>query len=335
MTLAEFNSPEAFWLLAVVPLLLAWGFLERRHRAVLRFSATALLAAQGRGARTYFLWLLPVLRVAGIGLAIFALARPQERTGRQRDLSVEGIDIMIALDLSTSMEAADFRPNNRLFVAKEVLTQFVSTRVNDRIGLVVFAGAAYTQAPLTLDYGVVKEVVRQLRTRVLEDGTAIGDAVATSLNRLRDSDAKSRVVVLITDGDNNAGKLSPVDAADMAQSLKIPVYTILVGKGGKVPFPAGQDLFGNTAWREVEIPINPELLKDIAQSTGGEFYRATDKASLEAGLQKVLDSLERSKLLEGGAAATYKELFHPYLLAAAALLCLELILRAKTLRVGP
>ena len=128
---------------------------------------------------------------------------------RVRDLSVEGIDIVIALDLSTSMEAADFRPENRIFVAKEILDEFISSRVNDRIGLVVFAGAAYTQAPLTLDYGVLREVVKQLRTRVLEDGTAIGDALATSLNRLRDSDAKSQVVVLITDGDNNAGKHLP------------------------------------------------------------------------------------------------------------------------------
>src|SRR5262249_13012791 len=167
-----------------------------------------------------------------------------------------------------------------------------------------------TQAPLTLDYGVLKNVVGQLRTRVLEDGTAIGDALATSLNRLRDSDAKSRVVVLITDGDNNAGQISPLDAASMAEALHIPVYSILVGKGGKVPFPVGADLFGNTSWREVDIPINPDLLKEISKKTGGEFYRATDPQSLKEGLQKVLDSLERSKLLEGGASATYHEDFH-------------------------
>lgn len=335
MDLSAFHSPRWLWLLAFVPPLLAWAYVERKRRAVLRFSAASQLFAQGRGLRPRFLWMLPAMRVLAFALAVMALARPQERDARERDLSVEGIDIMIALDLSTSMEAADFRPNNRLHVAKEVLSEFITGRANDRIGLVVFSGAAYTQAPLTLDYGVLKEVIKQLRTRVLEDGTAIGDAVATALNRLRDSDAKSRVVVLITDGDNNAGRLSPIDAGDAAKSLGIPVYTILVGKGGKVPFPQGQDIFGRTAWRDVEIPINPELLQRLAKETGGEFYRATDRESLKEGLQHVLDSLERSKLMEGGATATYREKFHELLLWAALLLVLEFLLRATVLRVFP
>jgi Ca-activated chloride channel family protein len=335
MELNEFHSPQALWLLALVPFIIGWAVVERRKRAVLRFSAASVLFAQGRGLRPYFLWLVPALRITAFVLAVVALARPQERDSRVKDLSVEGIDIMIALDLSSSMEAADFRPNNRMHVAKEVLTEFIGTRTNDRIGLVVFSGEAYTQAPLTLDYNVLKEVVKQLRTRVLEDGTAIGDAVATALNRLRDSEAKSRVVVLITDGDNNAGRVSPLDAADAAKALGIPVYTILVGKGGKVPFPAGQDLFGRTAWRDVEIAINPELLMTMASRTGGEFYRATDRESLKAGLQQVLDSLERSKIMEGGATATYRELFHEYLLLAALLLVLEFVLRSTVLRVFP
>ncbi|MBN1206770.1 MAG: VWA domain-containing protein [Myxococcaceae bacterium] len=330
-----FHSPQALWGLLLVPVLLYQAWRERRRRAVLRFSAAHVLARQGRGLRTYLLPLLPLLRVLAVVAAVIAIARPQARDARVRDLSVEGIDIVVALDLSTSMEAGDFRPQNRLHVAKEVLAEFISNRVNDRIGLVVFAGAAYTQAPLTLDYGVLREVLKQLRTRVLEDGTAIGDALATSLNRLRDSDAKSRVVVLITDGDNNAGKISPLDSANMARTLKIPIYTILVGKGGKVPFPQGQDLFGNTVWRDTEIPINPELLQDIAATTGGEYYRATDPEGLKQGLQKVLDSLERSKLMEGGASATYREDFHPYLLLAFGLAALELLLRATFLRVFP
>ena len=334
-SLNAFATWRALGLLVLIPAFIAWAFVERRKRAVLRFSAASQLFAQGRGVRPYVLWVLPVLRVLAFTCAVVALARPQERDSRTRDLSVEGIDIMIALDLSTSMEAADFKPQNRLHVAKEVLTEFLASRSNDRIGLVVFSGAAYTQAPLTLDYGVVKEVISQLRTRVLEDGTAIGDAVATALNRLRDSDAKSRVVVLITDGDNNAGKLSPVDAASMAKAIGIPVYSILVGRGGKVPFPAGQDLFGNTTWRDVEIPINPELLQSMATQTGGEFYRATDRESLKAGLQKVLDSLERSKIVEGGASATYHELFHDWLFWAFVLLSLELLLKLTLLRVNP
>ncbi len=333
--LHSFNSPQALWLLLGLPLIAFWAWVERRRRAVLRFSAAKVLVAQGRGLRPWLTWLLPALRIAGLGLAIVALARPQERDARVRDLSVEGIDIMIALDLSTSMEAADFRPQNRMHVAKDVLIEFIGGRSNDRIGLVVFSGAAYTQAPLTLDYGVLKEVVKQLRTRVLEDGTAIGDALATSLNRLRDSDAKSRVVVLITDGDNNAGKISPLDAASMAKALKIPIYTILVGKGGKVPFPSGMDMFGNQSWRDVDIPINPELLQTVARDTGGQFFRATDRASLKAGLQTILDSLERTKLMEGGAASTYREEFHDLLIWAFALLALELVLRATVFRVFP
>nr|WP_224244272.1 VWA domain-containing protein [Hyalangium gracile] len=330
-----FHSPQALWGLLLVPVLLFQAWRERRRRAVLRFSAAHVFLQQGRGLRTYLLPLLPLLRVVAVAAAIIAIARPQVRDSRVKDLNVEGIDIVVALDLSTSMEAGDFRPQNRLHVAKEVLSEFISNRVNDRIGLVVFAGAAYTQAPLTLDYGVLREVLKQLRTRVLEDGTAIGDALATSLNRLRDSEAKSRVVVLITDGDNNAGKIAPMDAANMGKALNIPVYTILVGKGGKVPFPQGQDLFGNTVWRDTEIPINPELLQDIASTTGGEYYRATDPEGLKEGLQKVLDSLERSKLMEGGASATYREDFHPYLLLAFGLAALELLLRATFLRVFP
>jgi len=333
--LPAFNNPEALWGLLLVPLLLVQAWRERRARATLRFSAAHVFGLSRRGFRTYLLPLLPLLRAAAVTAAILAIARPQGRDSRVRDLSVEGIDIVVALDLSTSMEAGDFRPQNRMHVAKEVLSEFIANRVNDRIGLVVFAGAAYTQAPLTLDYGVLKEVIKQLRTRVLEDGTAIGDALATSLNRLRDSEAKSRVVVLITDGDNNAGKISPMDAANMAQALNVPIYTILVGKGGKVPFPQGTDLFGNTVWRETEIPINPELMQDIADRTGGEYYRATDPEGLRAGLQKVLDSLERSKLMEGGASATYREEFHPFLLAAFGLAALELLLRASFLRVFP
>ncbi|MCI0573043.1 MAG: VWA domain-containing protein, partial [Myxococcaceae bacterium] len=169
----------------------------------------------------------------------------------------------------------------------------------------------------------------------LEDGTAIGDALATAVNRLRDSDAKSRVVVLITDGDNNAGRFAPMDVAHMAQALKIPVFTILVGKGGKVPFPSGTDLFGNTTWRETEIPINPELMQDIARLTGGEYFRATDRESLKEGLQKVLDRMERSKLMEGGAAANYREVFHPFLLWAFVLAAAELLLKGALLRVFP
>ncbi len=330
-----FHNPKVLWLLLAIPILIAWSIFERRKRAVFRFSAVDGFSSHRRGWRAYLTEVLPVLRMAAVALAVVALARSQERDEKARDLSVEGIDIVLALDLSTSMEAGDFRPYNRIYVAKEVLTEFLDSRTNDRIGLVVFAGVAYTQSPLTLDYAVLKELVKQLRTRILEDGTAIGDALAISLNRLRDSDAKSRVVVLITDGDNNAGRVSPLDAAAMAKALKIPVFTILVGKGGRVPFPAGQDLFGNTAWREMDIPVNPGLLQEISKMTGGEYYRATDRNELKNGLQKVLNALERSKILEGGAMTNYRERFHEFLVWAFALASLELLLRATFLRIFP
>jgi len=330
-----FHNPKVLWLLLAIPLLIAWSIFERRKRAVFRFSAFNGFPSQRRGWRAYLTEGLPILRIAAVALAVVALARPQERDEKARDLSVEGIDIVLALDLSTSMEAGDFRPRNRIYVAKEVLTEFLDSRTNDRIGLVVFAGVAYTQSPLTLDYAVLKELVKQLRTRVLEDGTAIGDALAISLNRLRDSDAKSRVVVLITDGDNNAGRVSPLDAAAMAKAFKIPVFTILVGKGGRVPFPAGQDLFGNTAWREMDIPVNPGLLQEISKMTGGEYYRATDRNELKNGLQKVLNAMERSKILEGGAMTNYRERFQEFLVWAFALAALELLLRATFLRIFP
>lgn len=330
-----FHNPEAFWLLLLVPALALWSWRRRRARPTLRFSAAHVFARHPGGIRPYLLGLLPLFRLVAVAAAVVALARPQVEDARSRDLSVEGIDIVIALDLSSSMEAGDFKPKNRLYVAKETLGSFIDGRKNDRIGLVVFAGAAYTQAPLTLDYPVLKEIVSQLKTRVLEDGTAIGDALATSLNRLRDSTAKSRVVVLITDGDNNAGQISPMDAAKMAKALKIPVYTILVGKGGKVPFPAGQDLFGNTVWREMEIAVDPTLLQEIAKLTGGEYYRATDAEELRSGLQHVLDSLEKSKLIEGGATAHYTEGFWPFLAFAFVLAAAELLLRATWLKVFP
>lgn len=330
-----FHSPGAFWLLLAVPLWGLWAWRRRARRAVLRFSAAHVLARGRRGIRPRLLAVLPAMRLCALVLAVVALARPQVRDRRLHDFSVRGIDIVIALDLSTSMEAADFRPHNRLYVAKQVLTDFIKQRTNDRIGLVAFAGAAYTQSPLTLDYAVLENVVGQLKTRVIEDGTAIGDAIAVSLNRLRGSKAKSKVVILITDGDNNAGQISPLDAARMAAALKIPVFTILVGKGGKVPFPAGQDMFGHTVWRQMEIDVNPTLLQNIAKITHGAFYRATDGDELRNGLQGVLDHMTKSKLLEGGAAANYRELFGPFLALAFALVGLELLLRSTWLRVFP
>ncbi len=329
-----YHDPWAFLLLSGLPLLLFLALTERRRSAALRFPLAGLLGA-GPRALARLWWLPHLLRAAALCLAVVALARPQIRGGKARDLSVEGIDIVVAFDISTSMNAVDFRPKDRTSVAKDVLRKFIQGRVNDRIGLVVFAGEAYTQAPLTLDYHVLSDILSSVKTGLIEDGTAIGNALATALNRLRESEAKSKVVILITDGDNNAGNISPMQAAAIAKQLGVKVYCIMVGKGGMVPFPSGPDLFGSPTYREIEIPVNPELLKGIARETGGRFYSAVDRVTLESGLNDILDQMEKSKLYQAGAFENVSERYEPYLLGAAVLLLLELVLTSTRLRSFP
>jgi len=330
----HFAYPWAFALLLLAPFFV-WAALRTRARAAsLRFPLAGLLFAR-RGALARVWWLPWALRIAALCLITCALARPQIPSEHKQHTSVEGIDIVVALDLSSSMEAADFRPKNRITVAKEVLDEFIKSRTNDRIGLVVFAGEAYTQAPLTLDYSVLREILKQVRTRVITDGTAIGNALATATNRLRDSKAKSKVIILITDGDNNAGQISPTEAAQIAAKLHIKVFTILVGKGGMVPFPNGKDLFGNTSYTDVEVDVNPALLQNIAKVTGGTYYRATDRATLSQGLSNILDKLDKSKIQDSGGYTTYDESFADFLLPGLALLALELLLSLSRLRGFP
>lgn len=242
---------------------------------------------------------------------------------------------MVALDLSTSMRAADFEPENRLHVAKEVLKDFIGRRPNDRIGLVVFAGDAWTQAPLTLDKGILRGLVDQLRFGVIEDGTAIGNAIATAVNRLRESEARSKVVILITDGDNNAGQVSPQEAAGMAEALGIRVFPILVGKGGLVPYPVGVDFFGETVYERREFPVNPALLERLARTTGGAYTNATDRESLEHGLQAVLDRMEKTRVFEVGGGSRTRERFDLPLLPAFWLAAAGIALGLGRLRTFP
>ena len=343
MTVAglDFARPWAFWLLLLVPLLGYLAYRAARRRPRLSLPTAPLLRAAGRGRLARLGWVPDALRLGALALGVIALARPQLPEPTARDLSVEGIDIVVALDLSTSMNAVDFQPDDRLAAAKEVLASFVSRRPNDRLGLVVFAGEAFTQCPLTLDHDVLRGIVGDLRTGEIEDGTAIGNALATSLNRLRESDAKSRVVILITDGDNNAGQVSPMEAAAIARDLGVRVFPIMVGRecdrpdGCPVPFPAGRDLFGRPAYRRVVIPVDPDLLRGIADTTGGAFYVATDRASLEGNLEDVLRRLEKSRLVEGRQLAHVTPAFGLFLLPAFALAVLDLLLGATVLRRFP
>jgi len=331
----SFAHPWA--LLGLAAALFAAYALHRRRARVprLRIPSSADARALPRSVWARLWWLPGALLVVALVLTSIGLAGPRLRGVRQRDLAVEGIDIVVAFDLSTSMLAADFRPKDRITVAKEVLKNFIQSRQNDRIGLVVFAGEAYTQCPLTLDYRVLEELLDQVRTGVIVDGTAIGNALATAVNRLRESTAKSRVIILITDGDNNQGNISPLQAAQIAKDLGIKVFTILIGKGGRVPYPTGTDLFGRPIYEPVEIDVNPELLQQIAAVTGGSYYPATDKASLESGLRAVLDSLEKSKIYEASGSAHYDEWYARFFLPAAVLLLLSLGLRSTRLLGAP
>ena len=330
-----FARPWALLLLLAVPLALGALALERRRAPRLRHPRAALLARTGRGALAR-LGALPQLAViAALALVALALARPQGRERAPRSAGVEGIDIVVALDLSTSMAATDFAPRDRLHVAKEVLKDFASRRTTDRIGLVVFAREAYTQCPLTLDRGMLRALVDALRIGVIDDGTAIGNAVATALNRLRESDAKSKAIVLLTDGDDNASQVSPLEAAELARALGVRVFPILVGTGGLVPFPSGTGPHGEPRYELRRIDVNPELLRELARATGGTYATATDRASLEQGLQGVLDRMEKSRILDAAVADRRIELFPALLRAAFWLAALGLLLATTRWRTFP
>jgi Ca-activated chloride channel homolog len=317
--LALFFAPLAVWLL----------LRKRAQMPRLVLPAAPVSLPPSRWARLW--WVPGALLAAALALTAIGLSGPRLRASRRIDLAVQGIDIVVAFDLSTSMLAADFRPKDRISVAKEVLKNFIASRQNDRIGLVVFAGEAYTQCPLTLDYRVLQELLEQVRTGVIVDGTAIGNALATAVNRLRESDAKSKVIILLTDGDNNAGNVSPLQAAQIAKDLGIKVFTILIGRGGLVPYPTGTDLFGRTLYEQAELDVNPELLQEIARTTGGTAYQATDRETLENGLAQVLGNLEKSKIYEAGGSAHYDEWYARLFLPAAMLGLCGLALRATRL----
>lgn len=330
-----FAQPWAFLALLAVVLVVVLRAVGARRRPTMKVPAVGPLRLVRRTAALRLAWLPQALGALALVGMVLAVARPQQRTARARDVAVEGIDVVVALDLSTSMRAADFRPKDRFHVAKEVLKEFVQSRPSDRLGLVVFAADAFTQCPLTLDHSVLLNIIDQLKLGVIDDGTAIGNGVAMALNRLRHSEAKSRVVILITDGDNNAGNVSPMEAAEMAASLGIKVFTILVGKeGGKVPYPM-EDPLGRTTYVDMDIPVNPELLKAMAATAGGEYYLASDRDALRRSLSDILDSLEKTRLFEAGTFARRDEVFFWFLWPALALALLDLLLRSTRLRRFP
>lgn len=326
----RFAHPEVLLLLLLVPVVAWWSLRPGRERSV-AYSSIDLLLGAGLGASAWKRYGKLTLRLLALVLIVFALARPQ--TGRSKHTEyAEAVDIMLVLDTSGSMQAQDFEPKNRLFVAKEVIKEFIAKRTTDRIGLVVFAADAVTQCPLTLDYGLLTKLVDQVDFGMLDDGTAIGMGLASACNRMRTSEAKSKVIVLLTDGQNNAGMVDPATAARVAQSLGIKVYTIGVGTRGRAPIPIDDPVFGRRLI-SVDVDIDEVTLRKIAELTDGQYFRATDTEELQQ-IYARIDELERTKVASE-TFVEYTERFKWLLIPALGLLVIELGLAQSILRETP
>ncbi len=325
----EFANPKILWLLVVVPLVIAyyvWRAMQGGASIVI--STTDSLRKAPRTLRYYLRHLPIVLRAVALVLIIVALARPQS-VEHETKTETDGIDIVLAVDISTSMLARDLQPD-RLSAAKEVAAQFVANRQGDRIGLVVFAGEAFTQTPLTTDQSSLQTLLGRLRSGVVEDGTAIGNGLATAVNRLRESDSKSKVVILLTDGVNNRGQIAPLTVADIAKEQGINVYTIGVGRNGTAPYPVF-DARGREVYTvDMKVEIDEKMLQSIAEKTGGEYFRATDKTSLEH-IYNEINSMEKSKVEKFDITHIYEE-YLLFVLWALALLLLEFIIKYIVLK---
>lgn len=325
----NFLNPNMLWLAVIIPLLVTYYIWSGQRGATLRVSSIG----GKRPPRTLRYWLrhLPIaLRMVALLMIIIALARPIKEHG-ESEKSVEGIDIVLAMDISSSMMALDFEPN-RMEAAKQIAARFVADREGDRIAVVAFAGESYTQCPLASDRAEVQTALSSLKCGVIEDGTAIGNGLATALNRLRESNAKSKVVILLTDGENNRGEISPLMSAEIAKNMGVKVYTIGVGSQGMAKFPA-RDIFGNTVMVDAEVNIDEELLRQIATLTSGEYFRAVDESAL-ASIYKQINQLEKSEVQ----ITTYsiiEDLFFEWVLYAILLLVAELLIARVVLNKIP
>jgi Ca-activated chloride channel family protein len=321
--LAQLQFQAPWVLLALVLLPLWWWWRRRRQPPAIVFSRVGILA-QGPRAGSWISGALMILRsVALVGLVI-ALARPRI-AGRSEQSNSEGINIVIAFDISSSMLAEDFQPQNRLEVAREKVKQFVALRTSDRIGIVAFSGEALTQVPLTTDYPVVMSAIDNLQPGQLEDGTAIGTAIATAANRLRSAPGRSRVIVLLTDGVNNRGTIDPRTAAQAASAFGVKIYAIGVGTEGMAPVPVGRGVFG-LRYENRPVEIDDALLTEVAQKTGGRYFRARDAATLQR-ITEEIDRLERTPV-RTRVYTRFTELFRIPLTLAVLALVLELSLAA-------
>jgi Ca-activated chloride channel homolog len=322
MTTFIFASPAFLYLLLIIPVIVAY-YIFRQHKttASLRVPGLDPFAKAGKTFRHWLRHILFAFRTAAVGLLIIVLARPQS-TKSYQDVSTEGIDIVLALDISGSMLARDFRPD-RLEASKNVATEFISGRPYDRIGLVVFSGESFTQCPITTDHAVLVNLMRELKSGMIEDGTAIGEGLATAVNRLKSSEAKSKVIILLTDGVNNRGIVAPVTAAEIAKSFGIRVYTIGVGTMGVAPYPV-QTPYG-IQYQDAQVEIDEAVLQKIAAMTDGKYFRATDNEKLLQ-VYREIDKLEKSKV-DMRQFRIRDEKYLPFAIAAFLLFALEVILR--------
>lgn len=332
---ASYANPEMFYLLLAIPVLIGiYIYKEFRKNPSLKISTFEASKSIKPTMKVRLRHLLFVLQIIAFALLVVALARPQSST-EHKDVYTEGIDIVLAMDVSSSMLAEDLSPN-RLISARSNAIKFVEARLNDRIGVVVFAGESFTQCPVTIDHDIIKNLLTEITSElitdgIVRDGTAIGDGLANSISRLKDSDAKSKVVILLTDGMNNSGSVSPETAADMAEMYNIRVYTIGVGTKGEAPYPF-KTPFG-TRYQKVPVKIDEAVLKEIAKKTGGKYFRATDSKSLET-VYKEIDEMEKTKILDA-AYRQYTELFHPFAIAAGAVFILGILMQYLYFRKFP
>jgi Ca-activated chloride channel family protein len=331
----EFANKEYLFLLLLLIPYMIWYFLYRkRSEPTMRLSDTEAFRFTGGGWRVRLMPLQPLLHVAAFVLVVLVLARPQTSNSWKNE-TIEGIDIMLAMDVSTSMLAEDLRPN-RIEAAKAVAAEFIAGRPNDNIGLSIFAGEAFTQCPMTTDHASLLSLLQNVRTDIaarglIEDGTAIGMGLANAVSRLKESKAKSKVVILLTDGSNNRGDISPLTAAEIAKSMGIRVYTIGVGTNGTARYP--MSVAGGTQYVNMPVEIDTKTLSDIARATDGDFYRATNNNELERIYQQI-DQLEKSKLNVKRYSRRY-EAYQPFALAAVICILLELLLRSTLFRKLP
>lgn len=329
MNIEQFAHPYILWFLAVIPLMAVYYIyrLLKRGTATVTISSVGNIARLPKGAKYYLRHLPAVLKMVAVGLLIVALARPQS-TESGTNSNTLGIDIVLSIDISGSMLARDLTPD-RITAAKTVARDFIYDRPSDRIGLVAFAGESFTQCPLTTDKATLTTLLSQIKSGIIEDGTAIGNGLATALNRLKDSDSKSKVVILLTDGVNNSGQISPQTAAEIAETLGIRVYTIGVGSEGTAPVPV-IDAWGQTRFANMPVEIDEKVLTEIAEKTGGKYFRATDNETLKS-IYDEINQLEKNRI-ESDNFTRYHETYLNWVLLAIVCLVLGFLIQSTYLR---